>query len=126
MFWSCFISPPPKDCPTCQRTSRCIPRWRTQWIHPTTVRRRKPTILSDGRVDGSADTGGLGHVYASREILEEDLLVGGSGVDVDSAGTNGAEGRRLTVILYEDSQRLATMQRALWGFQGIWRLDAGY
>lgn len=52
------------------------------------------------------------------------MLVGGSGVDVDSAGTDGAEGRRLTVILYDDSQRLATMQRALWGFQGIWRLDA--
>lgn len=120
MFLSCFISPP-TDCPTCQRTSRCIPRWRTQWIR---LRRRKPTILSDGRVDGSADTGGLGHVYASSEILEEDLLVGGSGVDVDSAGTNGAEGRRLTVILYDDSQRQATMQRALWGFQGIWCLDA--
>lgn len=65
-------------------------------------------ILSDGRVDGSADTGGLGHVYASSEILEEDLLVGGSGVDVDSAGTNGAEGRRLTVILPSDVENLPT------------------
>lgn len=36
------------------------------------------------------------------------MLVGGSGVDVDSAGTDGAEGRRLTVILPGDVKHLAT------------------
>lgn len=36
------------------------------------------------------------------------MLVGGSGVDVDSAGTNGAEGRRLTVILPSDVEHLPT------------------
>lgn len=34
------------------------------------------------------------------------MLVGGSGVDVDGAGADGSEGRRVAVVLCRDSQRL--------------------
>lgn len=64
-------------------------------------------ILSDGRVDGRADGGCLGHVYAGSEVLEEDLLVGGSGVDVDGAGADGSEGRRVAVVLPCDINNLS-------------------
>lgn len=33
------------------------------------------------------------------------MLVGGSGVDVDGAGADGSEGRRVAVVLCRDSQR---------------------
>lgn len=46
------------------------------------------------------------------------MLVGGSGVDVDGAGADGSEGRRVAVILCGDSQRLAILQRDGEGVRG--------
>lgn len=56
------------------------------------------TSLAGRGVDGGHDLGGLGDVDGSSEVLELDLLVDGSGVEVDGAWSDVAEGRGVAII----------------------------
>lgn len=55
-------------------------------------------IRTDRRVDGGGDRAGLGDVDGRGEVLELGLDSLGASVDVDCAGTDGADGGGVAVV----------------------------
>jgi len=56
-------------------------------------------------VDGSHDLSGLGDINRSSEVLQWDLSVDGSSVEVDGTRSNVTEGRGFSIVRYLVSVR---------------------
>jgi hypothetical protein len=58
------------------------------------------TSLTGVRVNGSHDLSGLGDIDRSSEVLQWDLLVDRSSVEIDGTGSDITKGGGLSIIRY--------------------------